>query len=78
MAKGDLETQQVPLMDPEQLKIYKALLNSFTGMMQGFPLGEAFGGPYESSYSPLIFNPNFSSQQPENANPGFFKNLIKT
>lgn len=52
---GDIETKEVPLMSPEQQKMLSQLLSGTMSAMKGFPLGQAYGGPVESSWQPQPF-----------------------
>lgn len=52
---GELETQQIPLMSPAQQQMLSQLLAGTMQGMQGFPLGQAYGGPTESSWQPMPF-----------------------
>ena len=57
MAKGQKEPQvtQATTQTPQQQALLNQLLQGYSAAIQGFPLGEMFGGPVESSWSPLPF-----------------------
>ena len=52
---NEIKTEQLPLMSPQQEEIFNKTLQGMFQMMQGFPLGQAYGGPVESSWSPQPF-----------------------
>lgn len=51
----DIETKEVPLMSPQQQQMLNQLLQGSMSAMQGFPLGQAYGGPVASSWQPQPF-----------------------
>ena len=55
MGKGQKEPEvtQIPLMNPQQDKLLGQLLSFIPQAMGGVQLGQAYGGPSESSYSPF-------------------------
>lgn len=59
---GEIETKEVPLMSPEQQKILSQLLQGTMSAMEGFPLGQAYGGAVESSWQPQPFMGQNASQ----------------
>lgn len=56
MAKGEPTVTQAPVMDPKQLEMLQNLITGVMGTVQGFPLGQAYGGPYESSFGVRPFD----------------------
>lgn len=52
---SELQTQQVPIMNPSQQKILNQLLAGTMQGMQGFPLGQGYGGPVASSWQTRPF-----------------------
>lgn len=66
MGGSELDLSQIPLMTPAQEQALAQLLPAVMGMMSGFPLGGAYGGPSESSYGVTSF-PAFDLGGIENA-----------
>lgn len=53
--ENEIETQQVPLMNAAQQKMLNQLLAGTMQGMQGYPLGQAYGGPVASSWETKPF-----------------------
>ena len=69
---------QAPTMDPEQKAMLLDLISGVMGNLQGYPLGEAYGGPGLSSYRPTNFmeggiTPGAPSGGGDGKGEGFFK-----
>ena len=69
---------QAPTMDPKQTQLLLSAIQGVLGGIQGFPLGEAYGGPSLSSYRPNPFMgggiaPGAPSGGGDGEKEGFFK-----
>jgi len=60
---NEIQTEQLPLMSPQQENMFNKMLEGVFKQMRGFPLGQAYGGPVESSWQSQPFMGPESSGQ---------------